>query len=82
MTNSEIGRILAITLFLTRIFIFTILSLLAAGMLSIAYQTTNTRGHKIEVFLIFLFALGVAGSGIDGFFTHFFILDIVAESVG
>ena len=32
--------------------------------------------------MIFLFAIGVAGNGISSFFGHFFLSDIVAESVG
>jgi 4-amino-4-deoxy-L-arabinose transferase-like glycosyltransferase len=33
-------------------------------------------------FLLYLFGIGVAGSGISGFFGHFFISDSVAESIG
>jgi len=32
--------------------------------------------------LIFLFAIGVAGAGISNFLAHFFLSDIVAESIG
>jgi hypothetical protein len=32
--------------------------------------------------LIFLFGLGMGGSGIAGFFAHFFLSDTVAESIG
>ncbi len=37
---------------------------------------------KLEIFLLYLFGVGVAGSGIGGFFGHFFISDSVAESIG
>jgi 4-amino-4-deoxy-L-arabinose transferase-like glycosyltransferase len=45
-------------------------------------KSTNTRERRLEVVLIYLFALGVAGSGIAGFISHFFISDVVAESIG
>lgn len=70
------------SLYITRIFIFSILPLLTAGVLSIIDKSVNTRERKIELYLIFLFALGVAGSGLGGFFSHFFISDVVAESIG
>jgi len=70
------------TIFVIRITIFTILPLLLAGVILLIDQSTSTRERKIEVFLIFLFALGVAGSGISGFFGHLFLSDQVAEGVG
>jgi 4-amino-4-deoxy-L-arabinose transferase-like glycosyltransferase len=70
------------TLSIVRIFCFTILPLLVAWVQSILDRSTNTRERRIELFLIYLFALGVAGSGIGGFFSHFFISDVVAESIG
>jgi hypothetical protein len=70
------------TIFAIRITIFTILPLILAGVVLLADRSTNSRERKIEVFLIFLFALGVAGSGIGGFFGHMFLSDQVAESVG
>jgi hypothetical protein len=36
----------------------------------------------LELFLLYLFGVGVAGSGIGGFFGHVFISDPVAESIG
>jgi 4-amino-4-deoxy-L-arabinose transferase-like glycosyltransferase len=36
----------------------------------------------LELFLLHLFGVGVAGSGIGGFFGHVFISDPVAESIG
>jgi hypothetical protein len=35
-----------------------------------------------EIFLLYLFGIGVAGSGIGGFLGHVFISDPVAESIG
>jgi 4-amino-4-deoxy-L-arabinose transferase-like glycosyltransferase len=65
-----------------RIFIYSVLPLLVAGVQIGLDKSTNTRERRLEVFLIYLFALGVAGSGIAGFISHFFISDIVAESIG
>jgi 4-amino-4-deoxy-L-arabinose transferase-like glycosyltransferase len=70
------------SLAIIRIFIYSILPLAVAGIQIILDKSTNTRERKLEVFLIYLFALGVAGSGIGGFISHFFISDIVAESIG
>jgi len=70
------------TIFAVRITIFTILPLLLAGVVLLIDRTSTSRERKIEVFLIFLFALGVAGSGISSFFGHMFLSDQVAEGVG
>ena len=70
------------TLFVVRVTIFTLLPLLTAGLVLLIDRSANTRERRIEVFLIFLFALGVAGSGIGGFFGHLFLSDQVAEAVG
>ena len=70
------------SLILIRVFIFSILPLLVAGAQILLDKSTNTRERRLEVVLIYLFALGVAGSGIGGFISHFFISDLVAESIG
>ncbi|MGD2079394.1 MAG: hypothetical protein PVH18_13505 [Chloroflexota bacterium] len=70
------------TLFLTRAFLFVLLPLLVAAGHLLFDRRTNTRDRRIEVFLIYLFALSVAGSGIGGFISHFFLSNAVAESIG
>ncbi len=70
------------TIFALRIFIFFILPLLLAGAVIALDTTLSSKERRLEVFLIFLFALGVAGSGIGNFFAHFFLSDMVAESIG
>ena len=70
------------TLFAIRIIIFSILPLLMAGAVILIDRTASSRERKLEVFLIFLFALSVAGSGIGNFFGHLFLSDLVAESIG
>lgn len=68
--------------FITRIFLFTLLPLLFASGQIWLDKSTNNRDRRLEVVLIYLFALSVAGSGIGNFFAHFFLADIVAESIG
>lgn len=70
------------TIFTIRIIIFTILPLLLAGEVLLIDRSAASRERNLETFLIFLFALGVAGSGIGGFFGHLFLSDQVAEAVG
>ena len=67
---------------LLRIFMYTILPLLAGGAHVALDQTARSRERKFEVFLLYLFGLGVAASGIGGFFGHVFISDLVADSIG
>lgn len=70
------------TIFGLRIFLFTVLPLLFAGVQILLDKSTNSRDRRLEVVLIYLFALSVAGSGIGNFFAHFFLSDLVAESIG
>lgn len=67
---------------LLRIFMYSILPLLVAGAHIALDKTVWSRERKLELFLIYLFGLGVAASGIGGFFGHIFISDLVAESIG
>jgi len=70
------------TIFTLRLFIFIVLPLLFASGLIYLDRSTRTRERRIELVLIYLFSLGVAGSGIGGWFSHLFIADLVAESIG
>lgn len=70
------------TLFAVRVFLFSILPLLLSAGILLLDRSATTRDRRIEVPLIMLFGLGVAGSGIASFFGHYFFSDIVAESVG
>ena len=70
------------TIFALRIFIFSLLPLLLAALVIALDKTSSSRERRLEVLLIFLFALGVAGSGIGNFVAHFFLADLVAQSIG
>jgi 4-amino-4-deoxy-L-arabinose transferase-like glycosyltransferase len=69
-------------IFIIRILMFAILPLLLGGAVVLVDRTASSPERKLEVFLVFLFALGVAGSGIGNFFGHLFLSDLVAESIG
>ena len=65
-----------------RVFIYSLLPLIiAVGHLGLD-KSSRSRERRLEIFLLYLFGVGVAGSGIGGFFGHFFISDSVAESIG
>ena len=65
-----------------RVFIFSVLPvIIAAGHLGLD-RSSRPRERRLEIFLLYLFGVGVAGSGIGGFFGHIFISDSVAESIG
>jgi hypothetical protein len=65
-----------------RIFLFSIVPLLYAGAHIWLDKGANSRERRLEVVLIYLFALSVAGSGIGNSFAHFFLSDTVAELIG
>jgi 4-amino-4-deoxy-L-arabinose transferase-like glycosyltransferase len=65
-----------------RLFIFTLFPVLMAWAVIRIDRSVTTRERKLEIILIFLFAIGVAGNGIFNFISHFFISDVVAASIG
>ena len=65
-----------------RVFIYSILPLIIAVVHLSLDKSSQSRERKLEIFLLYLFSVGVAGAGIGGFFGHFFISDPVAESIG
>jgi hypothetical protein len=69
-------------LFALRLFIFTVLPLVVAGTLMVLDRRISTRDRRLEIVLIYLFALGVGGGGIAGAIGHLFLSDMVAESIG
>lgn len=68
--------------FVTRTFLFTVLpAALGAGVMLLD-PSSRGRLRQAEAMLIPLFIVGVAGSGIGGFFSHVFISDEIADSIG
>jgi hypothetical protein len=65
-----------------RVFAFSILPVLLAALHVRLDSRTKDRLWKVEVYLIYLFMVGVGGSGLSGFFGHVFTPDAVAESIG
>ena len=65
-----------------RVVSFSVLPvIIAVGHLALD-SSSRPRERRLELFLLYLFGIGVAGSGIGGFFGHVFISDPVAESIG
>jgi 4-amino-4-deoxy-L-arabinose transferase-like glycosyltransferase len=65
-----------------RVVSFSVLPvIIAIGHLALD-SSSRPRERRLELFLLYLFGVGVAGSGIGGFFGHVFISDPVAESIG
>ena len=64
-----------------RLFAFSVLPALLA-LLHVRLSRGQDRVWKIEVFLIYLFILGVGAGGLSGFFGHVFVPDTVADSIG
>jgi hypothetical protein len=65
-----------------RLFAFSVLPVLLAALHVRLDMAAKDRLWKVEVYLIYLFMLGVAASGLSGFFGHVFTPDAVAESIG
>jgi hypothetical protein len=65
-----------------RVFIFSVFPLIFAAAHVALDKTARSRERRLEIFLLYLFGVGVAGSGIGGFFGHYFISDVVARSIG
>ncbi|MGA9533217.1 MAG: DUF6790 family protein [Anaerolineales bacterium] len=65
-----------------RILMFTVFPLLLAGLVILIDRSVSSRELRMETVLVLMFAIGVAGNGIAGFFGHFFLSDFVAESIG
>lgn len=67
---------------LARIFIYTLLPLLIAAVHIYFDKQIQSKAQKLETILLYLFGIAVGGSGIGGFVAHFFMSDLVAESIG
>jgi hypothetical protein len=65
-----------------RVFALSVLPVLLATLHVRLDSGVKGRLRKAEVYLIYLFMLGVAASGLSGFFGHVLTPDAVAESIG
>jgi hypothetical protein len=65
-----------------RVFAFSVLPVLLAALHVRIDARARDRLWKVEVYLIYLFMLGVGAAGLSGFFGHVFTPDTVAESIG
>jgi hypothetical protein len=70
------------TTFAIRIFLFTLFPLILALIVKQIDKSVDTKTRFYELTLVFLFGIGVAGSGVFNFFAHFFVSDVVANSIG
>lgn len=68
--------------FLGRIFAYSILPLLLATGHMLLDRQARTPARRIELFMIYIFAISVGANGIGGAFGHLFISDQIAESIG
>jgi hypothetical protein len=64
-----------------RVFAFSVLPVLLAALHVRLDTGAKDRLWRVEVYLIYLFMLGVGASGLSGFFGHVFMPDTVAESI-
>ncbi|MCA9927319.1 MAG: hypothetical protein KC419_02535, partial [Anaerolineales bacterium] len=69
-------------LFFVRIFAYSLLPLLLAIGHLLLDRQARTSARRIELFIIYLFAVSVGANGIGGAFGHLFLSDLVAEGVG
>ena len=65
-----------------RVLVFGVLPLVLAAAHVRLDGRVRDRAQRLEVFLLYVLAVGVAGSAIGGFFAHAFLADEVAESIG
>lgn len=65
-----------------RVFLFGVLPLVLAVVHVWLDERVGHRAQQLEVFMLYVLAVGVAGSGIGGFFAHAFFADEVADSIG
>jgi len=65
-----------------RVFIYSVLPVLAATIHIALDKSCRSCQRTLEIFLLYLVGVGVAGSGIGGFFGHFFVSDTVAQFIG
>jgi hypothetical protein len=73
---------MSLSLAAVRVLLFGVLPLVLAVAHIWLDERVRDRAQRLEVFLLYVLAVGVAGSAIGGFFAHAFLADEVAESIG
>lgn len=69
-------------LFLVRLFAYTALPLLLAAGHLFLDRKAQTPARRIELLMLYLFAISIGANGLGGAFGHLFLSDLVAESIG
>lgn len=67
---------------ISRIIVYTILPVLLALLHIRLSSTANNPRRQAEIFLIYLFGIGVGANGIGNAFGHLFLSDLVANTIG
>jgi hypothetical protein len=70
------------TAYIERILVYVVLPLLLALAHIRVDRTVRPRERRLELFLLYLFGVGVGANGLGGFSGHFFASDQVAEAIG
>jgi hypothetical protein len=70
------------TEYIIRIVLYTVLPVATAAIVIAADPRISTPAARREIYLIYLFGLGVAGAGIGNAFGHIFLSDVVAGAIG
>ena len=73
---------MSLTVVVSRVLLFGVLPLVLAAVHIRLDARVRCRAQRLEVFMLYVLAVGVAGSAIGGFFAHAFLADEVAESIG
>lgn len=68
--------------FIARIFAYSFLPLLLAGGHIFINRQSHTAARRIELLMIYLFAISLGANGLGGAFGHLFLSDQVAKSIG
>lgn len=70
------------TVFLGRLFAYSLIPLLLAAGHMLLDRQSRTPARRIELIMIYLFAISLGANGIGGAFGHLFLSDQIAEGVG
>ena len=68
--------------YLARIFAYVILPLLLATGHMLFDRQARTPARRIELFTLYMLAIGIGANGIGATFGHLFLSDVIAEAVG